>query len=223
MTKNVPVFKTEKCAAEFVCPNPTKGVQLLPLVFQKVDYFPEIHFSILWHIWFFFLSRFFLVASFFYSYPEIGNTSFKCALWTFKQQLALKMRARCRISIVLLQMSLYCGFRNTFINLLEFFLNVFHWIRWIQWQKIYDIKRTRTCHPVTSCVRDQDATTLPARHMWEIGSLNWAQFMLQWFISFSEFTEFSESSAPFRKNSISSFSFRFRRFVSVEISPSGKV
>ena len=25
--------------------------------------------------------------------------------------------------------------------------------------------------------------------------------MLQWFISFSEFTEFSESSAPFRKNS----------------------
>ena len=26
--------------------------------------------------------------------------------------------------------------------------------------------------------------------------------MLQWFISFSEFTEFNESSAPFRKNSI---------------------
>ena len=86
---------------------------------------------------------------------------------------------------------------------LEFFLNVFHWIQRIQWQKIYNIKRTRTCHPATSCVRDQHATTAPPRHMWEIGSLNWAQFMLQWFFSFSEFTEFSERSAPFRKNSIS--------------------
>ena len=64
----------------------------------------------------------------------------------------------------------------------------------------YDIKKEWTCHTATSCVRDQHATTTPARHMWEIGSLNWAQFMLQWFISFSEFTEFSESSAPFRKN-----------------------
>ena len=64
-----------------------------------------------------------------------------------------------------------------------------------------DIKRTRACHPATSCVRDQHATTAPARHSWEIVSLNWAQFMLQWFISFFEFTEFSESSAPFRKNS----------------------
>ena len=85
---------------------------------------------------------------------------------------------------------------------LEFFLNVFHWIRRIQWQKMYGIKRARTCHPVTCSVRDQHATTAPARHIWEIGSLNWAQFMLQWFISFSEFTEFSESSAPFRKNYI---------------------
>ena len=89
---------------------------------------------------------------------------------------------------------------------MEFFLNVFHWIQQIQWQKIYDIKRTRTCHPATSCVRDQNASTVPARHMWEIGSLNWAEFMLQWFINFSEFTEFSESSAPFRKNSNNHFS-----------------
>ena len=35
-------------------------------------------------------------------YPEIGDSSFRCALWTFKQQLTLKMRARCSISIVLL-------------------------------------------------------------------------------------------------------------------------
>ena len=46
--------------------------------------------------------------------------------------------------------------------------------------------------PSTSCVRDQDATTAPARHMWETGSLKWSQFMLQWFISFTECTEFIE-------------------------------
>ena len=49
-----------------------------------------------------------------------------------------------------------------------------------------------------SCVRDQDATTAPARHTLETGSLNWAQFMLLRFIRWSEF---NESSAPFRKNS----------------------
>ena len=87
-------------------------------------------------------------------------------------------------------------------------------------EKIYDIKRTRTCHPATSCVRDQHATTAPARHMWEIGSLNWAQFMLQWFISFSEFTEFSESSAPFRKNSNGFDSFSNKMDDWVYVSPS---
>ena len=35
-------------------------------------------------------------------YPEIGDSSFRCALWTFKQQLTWKVRARCGISIVLL-------------------------------------------------------------------------------------------------------------------------
>ena len=68
--------------------------------------------------------------------------------------------------------------------------------------KIFDYsKMIRTCYTATSCVRDQDATTAPVWHMWETGSLNSAQFMLQWFISFPEFAEFSESSAPFRKNS----------------------
>ena len=41
-------------------------------------------------------------------------------------------------------------------------------------------KRARTCHSATSCVRDQHATTAPARHMWETGSFNQAQFMLHW-------------------------------------------
>ena len=30
----------------------------------------------------------------------------------------------------------------------------------------------RTCHPATSCVTDQDATTELTRHVYETGSLN---------------------------------------------------
>ena len=58
---------------------------------------------------------------------------------------------------------------------------MFYWIQRIQWQKICQCsKRAQTCHSATCCVRVQDATTAPARHMWETGSLNQAQFMLQW-------------------------------------------
>ena len=32
---------------------------------------------------------------------------------------------------------------------------------------------------LTSRVRDQDATTAPGTHIWEIGPLNGSQFMLQ--------------------------------------------
>ena len=35
-------------------------------------------------------------------YPEIVDANFKCALWIFNQKLALKMRVRFSISIVLL-------------------------------------------------------------------------------------------------------------------------
>ena len=66
---------------------------------------------------------------------------------------------------------------HTPMKTMEIFLNVF---------------AVKGLEPATSCVRDQDATTVPARHMWETGSLNWAQFMLHWFIRFPEFTEFSE-------------------------------
>ena len=48
----------------------------------------------------------------FLSYPEIGDSGFRCALWNFKQQLTLKVRARCGISIVHPWTSLYCGFRE---------------------------------------------------------------------------------------------------------------
>ena len=53
--------------------------------------------------------------------------------------------------------------------------------------------------PATNHLLCKDATTAPSRHMWETRSLNWFQFMLQWFIRFPGFTEFNESSAPFRK------------------------
>ena len=79
--------------------------------------------------------------------------------------------------------TLKCTTEGPFIrcaNVIEFSLNVFHWIQQIQWLNIYDIKRTRTCHPATSCVRDQHDTTAPARHMWDTGSLNQAQFMFHW-------------------------------------------
>ena len=33
-------------------------------------------------------------------------------------------------------------------------------------------ERARTCHPATSCVRDQNPTAVPARHVLETGSLN---------------------------------------------------
>ena len=73
----------------------------------------------------------------------------------------------------------------------EFSLNVFtEFTEFIDKNICHYSKRTRTCHPATSCVRDQDATTAPARHIWETGSLNWPQFMLQWSIRFPEFSEF---------------------------------
>ena len=60
-----------------------------------------------------------------------------------------------------------------------------HWIRWIQWQNIcHYSKRARTSQSATKSVRDQDTSTAPARQMWETGSLNQAQFMLQsWSVS----------------------------------------
>ena len=64
------------------------------------------------------------------------------------------------------------------------FPKCFHWIQLIQWQKYLSLKGLE---PATSCVQDQDTTAVPARHMWETGSLNWAQFMLQWLIIFPKF------------------------------------
>ena len=73
----------------------------------------------------------------------------------------------------------------------EFSLNVFtEFAEFSEKNICHYSKRVQTCHPATSCVRDQNATTVPARHMWEARSLNWAKFMLKWFIRFAEFSEF---------------------------------
>ena len=64
-------------------------------------------------------------------------------------------------------------------------------------------KMARACHTATSCVRDQDATTAPARHTWETRSLNWAQFMLQWIQGIP---------VPFRENSANSGTMRYWLF-----------
>ena len=58
-------------------------------------------------------------------------------------------------------------------------------------------KRAGICHLFA---RDQHATTGPARHIGETGSLPWAQFMFQWCIRFPDFAEFNESSAHLGNN-----------------------
>ena len=68
------------------------------------------------------------------------------------------------------------------------FPKCFHWMQWIQWQKILLIKRLFKL--ATSCVRSQDVATAPTRQRQQKWSSNWAQLMLQWLIRFPEFTEF---------------------------------
>ena len=53
---------------------------------------------------------------------------------------------------------------------MEYFLNVF-----IEFAEFSD----KNIESATAYVRDEGATTAPARHMPETGSLNCAQFMLQ--------------------------------------------
>ena len=52
---------------------------------------------------------------------------------------------------------------------MEFFLNVF--TKFIEVSE-KDHLSLKGLNPATSCVRDQDATTVQARHMWEPGSLS---------------------------------------------------
>ena len=74
-----------------------------------------------------------------------------------------------------------------------FFLNLLNSVT-----KIFVIS-AKGLEPAISYVRDQDATTAPARHMWDTGSLNWPKFMLQWFIQFPEFPKFTKFLLSLRK------------------------
>ena len=57
-------------------------------------------------------------------------------------------------------------------------------------------KSAQTCHPATSCLRDQNATTVPDK------IFKLTPFLASVIIRFPEFVEFSECSASLRKNSI---------------------
>ena len=126
--------------------------------------------------------------------------------------------------------SVYKSFTFQFIIQANVSVDTFFFLRWVmaisfsfslfQWSfslmflrnSVEKYLSLRGLEPTTSCVRHQDATTTPPRHMWEAKSLNWAQFMLQWFIRFPKFSEFKESSAPFRKNFNGSFQFDLIRY-----------
>ena len=72
---------------------------------------------------------------------------------------------------------------------IEFFLYVFTEFAKFSEKKYCILKRI--FEPAICCsFRGQDATTVPARHRKQIGSLNLAQFILQWFIKCPEVNEF---------------------------------
>ena len=105
--------------------------------------------------------------------------------WVWKQSIQLKPTNPINSHAV-------WPYNNNFgllIAFIEVFPKYFHWICWIYGPKIFVIT-VKGFEPTISCVRNKDASTVPARHGWKTGSLNWLQCMLQWFIRFPEFTEF---------------------------------
>ena len=70
-------------------------------------------------------------------------------------------------------------------NLIEFFLNLFAEFR--DKSICHYSKRAQTHCPAASCVRAQHATTVPARHMWETGSLKSSPVHASVIIRFTEF------------------------------------
>ena len=90
------------------------------------------------------------------------------------------------------------------------FPKCFQWICWIQWQKY--LITVKVLEPATQPPLVWETSMLPQHQLDTCErqeTLNWAQFMLQWFIWFPEFAEFSEKYRSFRKNS-SIFSFPWR-------------
>ena len=109
--------------------------------------------------------------------------------------------------------SIYCATQRMYRNGLSgwnfSYMVVKYWrfskcFHWIQWQK-YSPLQFKDLNLLPLVWETRMPLQHQTKHMWETGSLNWAQFMLQWFIrfpEFAEFTEFNKSSAPFMKNSI---------------------
>ena len=73
-----------------------------------------------------------------YAYPEIRDGSFRCTLWTFKQQLTLKVRARCGSStypeIVPLSALIACNAMNWPGGAALYFSHKFH-----HWLMLYTL------------------------------------------------------------------------------------
>ena len=81
-----------------------------------------------------------------------------------------------------------------------------YWSAFLSYMFSVNSGAKRMCHftvkgfePATLCVRNQDATTASARHMWEAESLNCLQFMFQWFFQISWIHWIP---TPLRENSI---------------------
>ena len=90
---------------------------------------------------------------------------------------------------------------------IEFFLNVVTEFAEFSDKNIcHYSKRAQTCHPATSCVRDQDATTAPARQLspihasviYQIPWIRWIQWIPVPFRENSNVTSASKLSQPFQ-------------------------
>ena len=109
-----------------------------------------------WHCWYFMCSC--MLQKYFFcrkklqhcsgqqrSYPEIGDINFKC---TFKQQLTLKMRGLCRISIVLQKKNVFVlclsGYTSSSITKMIISSNVFNYSSTAKIHKRFTMRFHRT-------------------------------------------------------------------------------
>ena len=146
-------------------------------------------------------------------------------IWLSASKLISENRSQFRslqpmISILrIYSISIICNnFPNKIFLLMRFTL-IFKLCKWFKYNRVQlsflkcfldftEFGDKNICHsfkPATSYVRDQDATTVRARHMWETRSLNWHQLMLQWFIRFPKFAEFIEFPIHLGKTVLSNF------------------
>ena len=82
------------------------------------------------------------------------------------------------------------AFSSLNLTISQFYLNVF--TEFADFSEKILVITVKGLEPATYYVRDQDATTLPAWHRQHRGSIHRVQFIIQEFIRFPEFAEFSE-------------------------------